>query len=503
MKKFTYPIVALIPSLNKRKIMKRGGYILSLIVIICLVLPTIRASAYSVLSGDDYSHGVHIESFNVPFPEYFLASLSYMKKEYMTWQGTYFSMFIQALLSPINNWGMPQLRVVMVINSILTFSSILFFIWTLIKSALKKEYLFLFLPVCICAIYCITAYNPYVEVFYQFSCAVSYTYPLAFSLGAIGLLVLYNNNRRAIVAILSCVLGFLSAGGSLSVAGFTCYMGLLVCLYYFTINNNLKMRISNSIIFISWLSGAMINAIAPGNYVRHNQIDSTGLHPIEALKTAFIEYENRFNYYASETDFIFVLLILIICGIIVTKERKINIQKYLIVSVLFLFSPVVTAFPLSLGYSNFVYASFPSRVVFIIDISFILAYGNIAICIGVLLGNRLRNIEMRYILICMILLLMLVDIGADGFSSYDLTFRKIEKGLQKGTYQNYYSKCLRFYEYLDTFENGNIVISYEQFPQPIDDFMCLALSDDPEYYVNIAVSKYYGFDSLIVQKEEN
>ena len=180
-----------------------GYCLLSIVIIICLILPTIKTSAYSVLSGDDYSHGVHVGSFHVTFPEYLFASLAYMKKEYMTWQGTYFSMFIQALLSPINNWGMQQLRVVMVANSVIIFASILFFIWTVIKSALKKDYLRLLLPVCISAIYCITAYDHYVEVFYQFSCAVSYTYPLAFFLGAMGLLLLYNNNRRTIVAILS------------------------------------------------------------------------------------------------------------------------------------------------------------------------------------------------------------------------------------------------------------------------------------------------------------
>ena len=78
-------------------------------------------SSYSVLVADDFSHGLTVGTFNEPMFPYLLTSFKFVKKLYFDWSGMYFSMFMQALLSPINHYGFIQLRVVMACNALLFF----------------------------------------------------------------------------------------------------------------------------------------------------------------------------------------------------------------------------------------------------------------------------------------------------------------------------------------------------------------------------------------------
>ena len=104
-----------------------------------MIIPWILASSYSVLASDDFSHVFGVGVFHSNFIDYFIASIKYSATMYMGWQGTYFSMFLQALLSPLNNFGFPQLRCVMVTNSTLFFLALIFFLFTILKK-IKCEY---------------------------------------------------------------------------------------------------------------------------------------------------------------------------------------------------------------------------------------------------------------------------------------------------------------------------------------------------------------------------
>ena len=75
------------------------------------------AAAYTILAADDFSHGVSLGLYKAFFPLHLFGSLAFMLKLYISWQGTYLSMFLQALLSPINGYVYPQLRIVMVVNA--------------------------------------------------------------------------------------------------------------------------------------------------------------------------------------------------------------------------------------------------------------------------------------------------------------------------------------------------------------------------------------------------
>ena len=159
---------------RQNKILKVLIGVSSMSLLFYTVTIIIHTSFYTVLQADDFSHALSVGVFNVNFYKYFVASLRYAKKMYMTWQGTYFSMFIQALLSPLNNFGLSQLRVVMVLNALL-FSVVFFLlIWETSKEILLSDKYFRMF-ICACVIIPFLGFRTYTEIFFWFSGAASYT----------------------------------------------------------------------------------------------------------------------------------------------------------------------------------------------------------------------------------------------------------------------------------------------------------------------------------------
>lgn len=79
------------------------GFLISA-AIIATVLPIVLASSMSFYRGDDFAQ-LPVKEFDGNFFELILVALRYAKNMFMNWQGAYFSMFINVLLSPILGGG--------------------------------------------------------------------------------------------------------------------------------------------------------------------------------------------------------------------------------------------------------------------------------------------------------------------------------------------------------------------------------------------------------------
>lgn len=159
---------------------------------VMVMVPIIIASGYCVLYADDFSHSNGVGVFGGSIWELFRASLSYCKRMYLTWQGTYTSMFLQAFLSPLNGYGYIQLRVVMMANALLFIISFVLLMHALCKVfGVSKRYQYPIYAVCILGVFGFTAWA---EVFFWFSGAVSYSFP--FSLMMLGLTIMLYEKIR-------------------------------------------------------------------------------------------------------------------------------------------------------------------------------------------------------------------------------------------------------------------------------------------------------------------
>lgn len=112
---------------------RKYGEVLVLIVCFMIIAVTVGiltvGAGYTVLIADDFAHGVRVGAYHVSFPSYLAASFRFVKDLYLNWQGTFFTMFLQAFLSPINNFGLAQLKAVMISNALLFFLSLLTLLW--------------------------------------------------------------------------------------------------------------------------------------------------------------------------------------------------------------------------------------------------------------------------------------------------------------------------------------------------------------------------------------
>lgn len=461
---------------------------------IFMVGTIVNATAYTTLVSDDYSHGMGIGAFGVGALEYLRSSVNYAKKMYMTWQGTYFAMFIQALLSPINNFGLPQLRVVMIVNALLFFGGLILFVRTFLRKVVKGNTV-VFMVICTTILFMMTAYEAYDEIFFWFSGATSYSFPLSFLLLASTCALKANDNQKKTYTVLAVVLGIAAMGGTLAVAGTGCYFMLVVTVY--SIWRDGKFNRRNAAIFLMWLIGALINALAPGNFIRHGVIDSTGVHPVSALFDAIEVINTRCQWLFENTNITVCFIIVFICGIYLGKKFLIN-KKYCVMSLFALFTPIVTAFPVALGYSG---QAFFSRCLFLYDFAIITTSLNFFGAAGALIASKMEMAECKKVMFLFgMFAIFACTMDSYGFDNVKVV--EISEDIRNGSYGNQYEAVKAFYEKLESYEPGSDVrIPASQFPGYKSNYYNFSLSEDPTAYFNTVVASYYGFNSLALYTE--
>ena len=477
------------------KWLKRALAVFFILLSAFMIITVIRASTYTVLSGDDFSHGNDVGEFHTGFWSYLLASFRFAGQRYMTWQGTYFSMFLQALLSPINQYGLMQLRCVMFANSLLFYGSLLYFLTIFMKRNEVKD------PLVKCVfiaavIFAVCGYDAYNQVFLWFSGSTSYGFPLSVLLVAFSYYIQTDLSDKKAYLISAVLLGFLAMGGTLMIAGLGCYAALLILAHRFLRDRRICPK--DLLVFLTWLSGAVINTAAPGNYVRHSWIDD-GMHPLRSLKYAFTLTDRRWQFLTSE-NFAFLLVAVFACSLYISSNKKKDILKAAF-SVLGLFAPVVAVFPMALGYSI---DKLPNRCAFIIDIAIIFSSFYCAFTMGEFCKALLDKNSVKAVLVNAALL-GVICVLLDGYGLSDFKTMHMAAQLHQGVYQDHFNVCRDFLEMLSEYPKGSDVrVSEDEVPYEIDNCrnFCLFPEDDSDYWINKEVAKYFGLNSLVIYSEE-
>ncbi len=478
------------------KRIKRTIMIISVIALAFMIGTMVYATSFSVLVNDDFSHGVGVGAFHVPFWEYVIASLKYAKKEYLNWQGTFFSMFLQALLSPINNYGFRQLRCVMALNTLLFYVSLIILTLSCLRKTDKESsYVKTFIVLVI--VFCFCGFDVYKEVFFWFSGATSYSFPLSVLLLAMAAFIRIEDTGKAQYIVLASVLGFLAGGGSLTVCAAGCFFAVLVCSYLFFVHKRIPVK--SVIVTIIWIMAAGINAMAPGNFRRHGFVDDTGVHPMGAIYNAFEMASIRWQFFFSNTNIAFILFLLVLIGCYVEVKNGfkdfINIKERYIMAVIGLLTPIVTAFPAALGNSG---PSLPNRIAFIIDSSIILSAVHFAILSGIVI-IRFIEFEQRKTVIISLLMVMTAVFMLDGFEFRNIKIREVSLELKDHIYQDHYYACKGFLSGLEEYGKGeDVCIEPEELPEEIDNSLNFDLLVDKEHWINRSIAEYYGFNSISV-----
>ena len=467
--------------------------ILNCLVILFMVYVITASAGYTVFVGDDFTHAFRVGVFNVSFFQYFMASLRYMKELYLDWQGTYFAMFIQALLSPLNNYGLAQLRIVMIFNALLFFLALFGAIWMMLEFAVKdSKKLHIHMTIFAIILFSILDACVFTEIFFWYSGAVAYGIPFSFMFLAVMLFLLsnkmcYSSAKRTTLAACSAVLLFLASGGSLTVTGTGCYAVLLLTVGFYLVTKKLSAR--NIIVTAAGIAGAMINVVAPGNYARHAYGHEDSWQLLQTVKWTIKNVFGETERLTKDTLFGVMLIAMLMVGIYLAERLRKHFTAYGIVSVLAVGAGFVTVFPVALGYGG---SYFPNRCYFILDVTLILSLFNFAVFIGCLLDRwaKLRA-DRRVWAVLWIILFSSFILSPEALS--ESAIMAVAESKHNGSYKNYYEACTDLYHYLENCTEEDVVL---EIPEYIDNFECFYLDEDENGWVNVGVAQYYNKNSV-------
>ncbi len=477
------------------KHMKAIIVLCNLSAIFFMVYMITSSAGYTVLLGDDFTHGVRVGAFHVPLFSYVAASLRYMKEIYLDWQGTYFSMFLQAFLSPINNFGLPQLKLVMMGNALLFFLSLFGMIWAMLDFLWKDSKKWhVRLTIYTIILFSVLDADVFTEIFFWYSGAVAYSIPLSFMLLSAMCFLMsnnarYTNRRRNFLSAFSAVLIFLAAGGSLAVSGTGCYVILLLVLGFWLADR--KVCVRNMAVLAAGIAGSLINVAAPGNFARHTYSSggSNSWRLIQSVKWAVKNVWAETGRLTRETMFGVMLLVMLLLGIYLSGRIQAVLKTYGIISILALGWGYVTAFPVAFGYSG---PAFPNRCCFVLDVVLVLSLLNFAFFAGCCLDWWADLCADRRVwAVLMIVVFTAFLFGPEGIG--DSSLIAVAESNHNGSYRRYYEECKAIYEYLENCPEEDVVI---KMPEYIENFECFYFDEDENGWVNVGIAAYYHKNSV-------
>lgn len=466
----------------------------NIVVIVLMAVVISVAAGYTVLSGDDFTNGVRIGAYHVPFFSYAGACCGYVKSMYMDWQGPFFSMFVQALLSPLNNFGLAQLKAVMIFNALFFIGSLLFMVWAALDYAVderdKKRHVRL--TVFSLLLFSILDARVFAEIFFWYCGASAYCMPVSVLQISIGTFLLSNQERidkrkRTCLTAVSAVTLFLASGGSLAITGTGCYAVLVMTVGFFLASKKISVR--NNMVMGAGIVGALINVAAPGNYARHSESAGDGFLLFKVMKWTVKNVCVEVERLSRETLFGVIMIAMILAGVYLSDRIRRSLASYGVVSILALFSGFVTVFPVAFGYGS---SYFPDRCYFVLDMALVISLSNFAVFIGCCI-DRWSGLRENKSALAVIYIVMFAALLCGKETMETSAFFTVAKSIGNGSYREYYEQCAAVYDYLAACPEEDVVI---EIPPFIENFACFYLDEDEDGWVNVGVARYYGKRSV-------
>lgn len=470
-----------INELNIEKIKK-------LIIFVLMIFPFCIAILYSFPAADDFSNAV-------AFKEDFVGShlktaFTQTKKLYMTWQGTYFGVFLLEILSPLFRGGI-ELNRICCMSIVILYAISLYYMIHVFFELFQKQDTYIVLISWIFFFFSTTSFMSMAESFYWFTGGCMYTVPSAFAFLAFSFMIkCFENSKKKKYLLFGMICSFLASGGSLQVSALVC-VGLLGIALYSWIYTK-RSNVSQLIVFGTGVIGALINVVAPGNYVRHDVISSE-MNIIGALVWAFKSILKHMCMLFLDTHLAVCIVILFLVFLFILRNIKIEIKYSRLIFLFLCFGLVIIDFPVFLGYDGDDY--FPLRCEFIelIGIIFFLF-----ICTFILASKFANkgmikwNREVSFI-ICVVVGLETLNICSNmsitDYTSANILYRWINGELDT------YAKC--YNEIFEEISNGKeLNVLVETVPDTMNIYPSVGIKNDKNDWVNMEISKYYDVTSI-------
>lgn len=260
-----------------------------------LIIPILFIGRYNVISADDYAYGLEVHHNwmeNHSLFQVLGTAFEVVANRFMTWQGTYTSVFFMSL-NPLNFHGGTGWLIPLFMVSMLCLSTGFFFKQTVVCVTAGREnggvavrgitllYLIMFIQGIV---------SP-VEGFFWYNGAVHYILMHSFMLFYLGLFLKLQKGTKAkmktiifvVQTILLCVLGILVGGGNY-ISALQCMEVSVVILAAGLLYK--KIGLAQILGFLSMAAGFVASVAAPGNALR--QAGTNGMGVFSAILSSFV-----------------------------------------------------------------------------------------------------------------------------------------------------------------------------------------------------------------------
>ena len=327
--------------------------IVLIIGIICIVLPVLGACNYTYLCEDDFSFEGGAKDLLRDYGSSFVGASHRMSEYYNSDQGTYFFNFLANFLMIYSRFGLPGFHLFMSLELIL----FVYFLLGLIRECVSDniEAIFLSLMAFI-LIFSMPNTGNIRELFFWYTGSLNFVlgFWLSFAASFLMLRALHGDDgklRLVIRLIFSSLCAFLSSGVALPVTAFNCALLLAIIIISF---DDFRKKLYGSVPFIFALAGALINAVAPGNFLRSESGFNEGhVTVFDAIRdSALALIRDDAVLFGSR---VFVLSLIITFAVSMLLKIRVRKEKMTLIFLIVMFAGTFliryfVMFPLAFGY---------------------------------------------------------------------------------------------------------------------------------------------------------
>ena len=470
----------------------------TIFVYIILLIPTIYLGKYNFMKADDFSFGRLPHKAYVETGSYFeslKAGIDVVKESYLTWQGTYSSIYLMSTFPSVANYRFYKLVPAIMIFMITAAAFALSF--TLICGVLKNKKRYALIVGSVLSMIMVERMYTVPGALYWYNAAVHYTFAqCSFFL----LIALYINILRiksvplkVLLCIASVLLSFEIGGSNYATVLIAGTSSILLFLLMIFVKKKKALIMLPSLLVM--IAGIIVNVTAPGNKTRESYY--VGMGPVKSILMSFKSF---FSFSFTWMDFFTVIVLLMMIPIFWNLVSKTDFEfkfPWLVV--------LVSICIISTGFTSSFYGMGNeglSRTHNVIKETWqILLFVNEAYLIGFIRKRFLKNkkdlpLSIVIILLCYALILV-----------QPAVFKKL------GTITSYTAFEYLHYGHAQAFWNENmerlVILEDENIkdavlkPHSVKPFYLYVsdITEDPSNWENLGMSGYYGKNSVKISDE--
>lgn len=474
-------------------------YFIFVIGLFILIIPFIDNILYAIPAADDFTKIIyrHTEGGNI-----FLEGIETAWAYWLDWQGTFFYVLINYWFDPLfyASYESHFLGIELSFLFLIFIGSIIYFVNTCMKVLLNCEDLRIRLVHVLLLIFMLLNSGSYPEVFFWWSGSGMYLTSTAFSMILIASIIKYwkLEEKKWI------------AGGSISFFGFwvcqefnTPVFVLSVFLVLIIINIYQKKQVMRMVVPFSFcLMGTLFCVFAPGNFIRQSELDDSGIHLIKACINTFYDVLYVSGHLLNNIIVLVGMFILIISGIYLTKQKiiKCRVNPFFVIGG-GLMAMYLSVFPNALAYGSF--GLLPNRIIFVLNVFYTICIGASSFVFGCWLGNKYTEIIQGgtlFLSAFAVFLVLNISLFGNNGNFEDIPYFHNAFLHYKVVYCRN-NNILLLNRVRDS-EDEDVIVTVKASEIDSSDILNLpGYKEDSSDWVNEAIAKYFGKNSLSVIRE--